>query len=64
MNLYQQIIKYCKEHAPHTVRVVYRHTDGTLVEFRYSNMEYLGRCPYDLENAPDIPPELASMVDT
>jgi hypothetical protein len=63
MNPLQKAIKLCKERNPQAVRVVYRHTDGTLVEFRYSDMAYLGRCPYDdLVNVPDIPLELASKV--
>lgn len=63
MSPYQQVMKYCKEHAPHAVRVVYRHTDGTLVTFRYSDMAYMGRCPFDdLVHVPDIPPELAETV--
>lgn len=63
MNQYQQIMRYCKERAPHAIRVVYRHTDGTLRMFRYSNMEYMGECPYEFENATDIPPELAKVVE-
>ncbi len=63
MNQYQQIVQYCKERAPHAIRVVYRHTDGTLRMFRYSNMEYLGKCPIDFTDVPDIPPELAKVVE-
>lgn len=63
MNQYQQVMRYCIEHAPHAVRRVYRHTDGTLRMFRYSNMEYLGECPYDFVDVPDIPPELAKIVE-
>ena len=63
MDLYQQVMRYCMERAPHAIRVVYRHTDGTLRMFRYSNMEYLGECTLDFPNAPDIPPELAKVVE-
>lgn len=63
MDLYQQVMRYCMERAPHAIRVVYRHTDGTLRMFRYSNMEYLGECPYEFQNATDIPPELAKVVE-
>lgn len=63
MNPYQRVMQYCKEYAPHAVRMVYRHTDGTLRMFRYSNMEYLGVCPYEFSNAPAITPELAKKVE-
>lgn len=63
MDPYQQVMQYCKERAPHAIRVVYRHTDGTLRMFRYSNMEYLGECPIDFKDVPDIPPELAKVVE-
>ena len=63
MDLYQQVMRYCMERAPHAIHVVYRHTDGTLRMFRYSNMEYLGECPYEFQNATDIPPELAKVVE-
>ena len=63
MDPYQMALNYCKERFPHAVHVVYRHTDGTLVEFRYSDMKYLGPCPYDdFVDVPDIPPELAAAV--
>lgn len=63
MGQYQEIMQWGMEHAPHAVRLVYRHTDGTLRMFRYSDMEYLGISPYDFPKAPAITPELAKKVE-
>lgn len=64
MTPYEQVMQYAKERVPDAIREVYRHTDGTLVEFRYSDKKFLGQCPYDNfgAEAPPIPPELVDKV--
>lgn len=47
---------------PEAVRLFYRHTDGTIRLFRYSDMEYMGVCDRDFPHAPPITPELAEKV--
>lgn len=63
MSQYQEIIQWGIEHAPHAVQLFYRHTDGTVRLFRYTDMEYIGVSPYEFPNAPSITPELAKKVE-
>lgn len=61
--MYQEIMQWGFQNAPRAVRLVYRHTDGTLRMFRGSNMEYLGISPYDFPHAPELPPELKKKLE-
>lgn len=64
MNLYQQVMQYAVQNAPHAVRTVYRHPDGTLRVFRYTDNKYMGLCEFDFPNAPPITDELLEKIRT
>lgn len=57
------ILDMVREKYPQHYQLFYRHTDGTIRLFRYSDMEYIGISPYDFPKAPEIPPELAKKVE-
>lgn len=59
---YIDTIQMLMKTHPEAVRLFYRHTDGTIRLFRYSDMEYVGICEYDFPHAPPITPELAEKV--
>ena len=63
MSTCSKIMEWCIREHPEAVRLHYRHTDGTLRMFRYSDMEYMGLCPHKFKNSPPIPPELAAKVE-
>lgn len=48
---------------PEAVILFYRHTDGTIRLFRYSDMEYVGISKRNFPHAPPITPELERKVE-
>lgn len=59
---YFDILQTTMKKCPQAVRLFYRHTDGTIRLFRYSDMEYMGISERDFPHAPPITQELAKKV--
>lgn len=54
MTLYQQLIHVLKETCPESLVELYRHPNGNIVQFRYTDHAYMGLGP-QVEHAPALP---------
>ncbi|MGM9676764.1 MAG: hypothetical protein ACI3XW_04070 [Butyricicoccus sp.] len=61
MTAYQQLIHVMKETYPEALMEHYRHPDGSIRQFRYTDHTYLGIGP-EMEHAPMLPEALLRKI--
>lgn len=61
MTSYQQLIYVLKETCPESLVELYRHPNGNIVQFRYTDHTYMGLGP-QVDYAPALPEDLLQKI--
>lgn len=61
MTAYQQLIHVMQETYPEALVELYRHPDGSIRQFRYTDHAYMGPGP-QVEHAPMLPEALLQKI--